>query len=328
MLIVGGTVFVGRALTDAALARGHAVTQLNRGQSSAIVPAGVEHLRADRDGSLEALNGRSWDAVIDTCAYFPRQVRGLLTALDGMEHYTLISSAAVYADHSQPGLHEASALATRAGDEVTAVEAGTYGPLKVACEQAAHDLAAGKSLLVRPGIIVGPHDPTGRFGYWVDRFARAGEFLAPGDGSASVQVIDVRDLADWIVRMAEQHASGAFNAVGPVRPLTFQQFVTTGLQALQSRTRPVWVPEDSLTGEQTKGQFKLPLWHPRAEGKHAGMFTIDGRKAFGAGLRLRSLGETIADVARGENQGTAKSGVGPTPEEEAAVLARRRPAGR
>ena len=193
ILVVGGTIFVGRALTEVALARGHAVTLLNRGKSGAAVPAGVEQLTADRNGDLSVLQGREWDAVIDTCAYFPRQVRSLRTALGGAPHYTLISTVSVYADHARPGLNEESPLATPILDDtITTVDAGSYGPLKSGCEA----VAGTGNLIIRPGIIAGPHDPTGRFAYWIRRLADEGEFLAPGDGSAALQVIDARDLAE------------------------------------------------------------------------------------------------------------------------------------
>jgi len=216
LLIVGGTLFVGRALTDAALARGHAVTLFNRGKTPAEIPDGVEHLIGDRDGDLGVLRDRSWDAVIDTCAYFPRQVRTLLATLGSGGHYTLISTISVYADLSQGGLDEESPLATPLGDEVTTVDAQTYGPLKSACEAETRLVAADRTLVIRPGIIVGPHDPTGRFAHWVRRFGLEEPFLAPGNGSAPLQVIDARDLADWTVRMIEEQVTGEFNALGPM----------------------------------------------------------------------------------------------------------------
>ncbi|MFI5357320.1 MAG: NAD-dependent epimerase/dehydratase family protein [Opitutales bacterium] len=325
ILIVGGTVFVGRALTDAAMARGHAVTLLNRGKSAASLPVGVEHLAADRDADLRVLRDRSYDAVIDTCAYFPRQVRVLLGALAEAPHYTLISSVSAYADPAQPGLHEASPLAAPDFVSEAPFTAANYGALKSACEQVVRELAGPRSLVVRPGIIVGPHDPTGRFGYWMRRLAGAGDFVAPGDGLAPLQVIDVRDLAGWIMVLVEQQVADVFNAVGPVQPLTFRELVTTGLQALRSKAHPVWVPDDVLLAEQAEDRLKLPLWVPRSAAKSRGFFAVDGRKAWAADLMLRPLAATIADCSRYEASQAKPVVVGPAPAEEHALLRRFRP---
>lgn len=313
--------FVGRALTEAALARGHEVTLLNRGQSAASVPPAVRHLAADRDGHLKVLKGGRWDAVVDTCAYFPRQVRRLLAALDGAPHYTLISSVSAYADPAQPGLTETSPLANPMDDTVTVVDRKTYGPLKAGCEREATAAAPERSLIIRPGIIVGPHDPTGRFGYWVRRFAAPGDFVAPGDGNVPLQVIDVRDLAIWIMSLVERRATGAYNAVGPREPLTFGEFVRTGLSALGSPARPVWVPEAELTDARTGERIAFQLWI--SGGPMGGIFAIDGRKAFAAGLTLRPLTASIVDVSRYEAALAKPVPVGPTAEVELALLERR-----
>jgi 2'-hydroxyisoflavone reductase len=300
ILIVGGTIFVGRALTEAALDRGHQVTLLNRGKHTTGKPNGVELIRADRDQDLSALQQGTWDAVIDTCAYFPRQVRTLLAALPGKPHYTLISSVSAYADFSRKGLSESAALSLPSGEEVQKFDRETYGPLKSACEQVAGEQAGARSLLIRPGIIVGPYDSTGRFAYWVRRLAAGAPFIAPGDGSSALQVIDARDLGDWIVRLIEQKTTGAYNAVGPETPLSFKQFIETGMSALGSAARPVWVDEAKLAEHKIEGGSMLPLWIPTTASKHAGMFWVDGRKAYKSGLNLRSLEETIRDVSRYE----------------------------
>ena len=321
LLIIGGTIFVGRALTEAALARGHQVTQLNRGKHATVTPAGVKHIRADRDEDLGALKNSAWDAVIDTCAYFPRQVKSLLTALSGEPHYTLISSVSAYANLSQPWVDESAVLAVPAGEEVTTVSRETYGPLKSACEQVAVETAGTRSLIVRPGIIVGPYDPTGRFAHWVRRLSANDDFLAPGDGSAPLQVIDVRDLAEWIVRLVEQRITGAFNAVGPQEPCYFGDFIRTGLTALRSGARPIWVSETRLAEHKIEGGSMLPLWLPSTAQKFAGLFCVDGRKAWAAGLKLRPLEQIIRDVSRYEADLSEPVQAGLSPTDERTLLA-------
>tara|TARA_Y100000385_G_scaffold281401_1_gene334137 strand:+ start:2507 stop:3478 length:972 start_codon:yes stop_codon:yes gene_type:complete len=319
LLLIGGSVFLGRALADAAMARGHEVSILNRGKSSATVPEGVEHLKADRDESLAILRGRAWDAVIDTCAYFPRQVRELLEALEDSIHYTFISSVSAHADLSQSGLDEESSLFEPMGDEVTEVTKDTYGPLKSACEQVV-DQSGMAALIIRPGVIAGPNDPTGRFGYWVRRMAATGRFVAPGDGGAPLQIIDVRDLAEWIVRLVEGQATGFFNAVGPCRPITFRDFIKTGVKELGDRAQPCWILDETLASHGIEGWENLPLWLPPARGKAPRLFEINGQKAWEAGLVNRPLADTIRDVSEYESSLHEPVSIGMTREEEAKVL--------
>ncbi|MFZ9682147.1 MAG: NAD-dependent epimerase/dehydratase family protein [Cephaloticoccus sp.] len=276
ILIVGGTVFVGRALTDVALARGHAVTLLNRGKSAATLLPGGEHLTADRNGDLSVLADREWDAVIDTCAYYPRQVRALRAALAGNPHYTLVSTVSTYAGFATHGQDEtAPRAAPLMDDAVNQVDRSTYGPLKVGCEQE----AGAESLVVRPGIIVGPHDPTGRFAHWVRRFDAAADFIAPGDGTDALQVIDARDLAAWMIRLVEARITDGFNAVGPGEPLTFREFVEAGVAALGGKAGPRWVAESTLEQMGIEGRSMLPLWVPATSREFAGLFTVSGAKA-------------------------------------------------
>jgi len=319
LLLIGGSVFLGRALADAAIARGYEVSMLNRGKSSATVPQGIEHLRADRDESLDILKGRAWDAVIDTCAYFPKQVRDLLEALTDGTHYTFISSVSAYADLSQSGLTEAAALSDPMGDEVTEVTKDTYGPLKSACEQVV-DQSGVDALIIRPGVIAGPYDPTGRFGYWVRRMAASGRFVAPGDGDAPLQIIDVRDLAAWIVKLLEDRTKGVFNAVGPERPITFRDFIDTGVRELGNRAQPCWIADETLANHGIEGWGKLPLWLPPARGNAPRLFEINGQKAWDAGLVNRPLADTIKDVSDYETSLQESVSIGLTREEEAKVL--------
>ena len=197
LLILGGTVFLGRHLVEAAQARGHQLTLFNRGQHNPELFAGVEKLRGDRSGDLSALRGRRWDAVIDTCGYIPRIVRASAELLaDAVDHYTFVSSLSVYADTSRPGIDESAPVGQLADETVEDITGETYGPLKALCEQAAGRALPGRVLTVRPGLIVGPHDPTDRFTYWPVRVARGGALLAPGRPERRVAFVDVRDLAE------------------------------------------------------------------------------------------------------------------------------------
>jgi 2'-hydroxyisoflavone reductase len=216
ILMIGGTRFLGRALVDAALAAGHDVTVFHRGRSPLPPYAReVEHVIGDRDGGLGVLDGRQWDAAFDTCGYFPRIVGASARALaDRVAHYTFVSSVSVYSDSATPGADESSATGTIADETVEEITGETYGPLKALCERAAEAAMPGRVLHVRAGLIVGPHDPTDRFTYWI-RAARSGRrFLAPEPRSGPLQVIDARDIADFAVRMAEQRRAGIYDTIG------------------------------------------------------------------------------------------------------------------
>lgn len=329
ILIVGGTVFVGRALTTAALSGGHTVTLLNRGRTQATPAPGVEQLTCDRNADLDLLRTREWDAVIDTCAYYPRQVRTLLSVLSGQPHYTLISTISAYADHSRPGLQEHFALAEPLFNREDPIAAGNYGRLKSACEMVTVETIGSRALIVRPGIIVGPHDPTGRFAYWLRRLAGSAPFIAPADGNDPLQVIDVRDLAEWVMALVSQRTVGAYNAVGPCQPLCFRDFLSTGLQVFGSRAQPVWIEQHLLENEKVTGRLTLPLWMPRTEARAGGVFSVDGSKAWAKGLGLRPLADSIADSHCYESTVQKPVVIGVSPDDEQALLQRlgRQPAG-
>jgi 2'-hydroxyisoflavone reductase len=194
ILVVGGGVFVGRSMVEAALARGHRVCVFNRGRSPDPIP-GVEHIVGDRNGDLSALASRTWDVVIDACGYFPRQVESLLRELRGrVGLYVFVSSVSAYAEHSRPGIREDDPLASDVDASGPDVTAANYGPMKAMCERVALELSERPPLLIRPGIIAGPRDPTGRLPYWVGRIARGGEVLVPGTPGNPLQLIDSRDL--------------------------------------------------------------------------------------------------------------------------------------
>ncbi len=297
LLILGGTVFLGRHLVEAALARGHEVTLFNRGQHNPDLFPNVEKLRGNRDGDWEALQGREWDAVIDTSGYVPRVVRASAALLaDAVKHYTFISSLSVYADFSVVGIDESAPVGKLQDETVEEVTGETYGPLKALCEQAAEQAMPGRVLNIRPGLIVGPYDPTDRFTYWVHRVARGGEVLAPGRPEYLVQFIDARDLAEWNVRMVEAEQTGVYNATGLDYPLTMGQLLEECKTVSGSDAQFTWVDEQFLLDAKVQPWMELPLWIPESDPNSAGFSAFDCGKAIADGLTFRPLAETIRDT--------------------------------
>jgi 2'-hydroxyisoflavone reductase len=320
LLIIGGTRFLGRALIDAALAAGHKVTLFNRGQSNPDLYPELERLRGDRDGGLDALKGRRWDAVIDTCGYVPRVVRAsaelLATAVD---HYTFISTISVYADFTTIGIDEHSPLATMEDETVEEINGETYGPLKVLCEQAVDEAMGMRALHVRSGLIVGPYDPTDRFTYWPARVARGGEILAPGDPEQLVQLIDVRDIAEWIIRATEKRLTGPYNVTGPAQRLTMQQLLDVCHQVSRTDARFTWVSEKFLLQNDLAPYSEIPLWVPA---EMVGMEMVNCGKVMAAGLAIRPLSDTVRDTLswQATRPPDYEWRAGLTPQREAALL--------
>ncbi len=294
LLILGGTVFLGRHLVDAALDAGHQVTLFNRGRHGAELFPQVEKLRGDRDGGLDALAGRRWDAVIDTCGYVPRLVRASAELLAGsVAHYTFISSISVYRDLDQAPVDEHSPVGILADPTVEEITGETYGPLKALCEQAAEAAMPGRVLHVRPGLIVGPHDPTDRFTYWPWRVAQGGNVLAPGRPERRVELIDGRDLSHWILRAVEARRTGVYNATGPAHELTMGDLLAACRQAIGSDAHFTWVDEAFLLANGVAPWSELPLWLPESDN---GVMAVDCQRAIAAGLELRPLAETVQDT--------------------------------
>jgi len=321
LLILGGTVFLGRHLVEAALAGGHEVTLFNRGNHKE-ASSNVETIIGDRDGDLSALQGRQWDAVIDTCGYVPRIVSKSARALaESVGHYTFISSISAYRDFSLLDFDETAPVGTLEDESVEEVGGETYGPLKALCEKAAEEAMPGRTLVIRPGLIVGPHDPTDRFTYWPQRVAQGGEMLAPGNPDQLVQFIDVRDLAEWTIRMVEARVTGVYHATGPDRKLTFGEFLQGARDALGSDAELRWVDESFLKEKGVGFWVELPLWIPESEGM-AGFMAADCTKAIRAGLTFRPLAETVRDTQAWQLTRPAdrpwKAGI--TREREVAVL--------
>ncbi len=306
LLLLGGTKFLGRAVAEAALARRHELTLFNRGETNPDLFPEAERLRGDRDGDLAVLEGGRWDAVLDTSGYVPRVVRASAELLCNVESYAFVSSVSAYADFSR-GPREGDALA-ELGDGLVnelAADYSNYGPLKALCEREVQAVFGERALIVRPGLIVGPHDPTGRFTYWARRLERGGGVLAPGPPERQVQFIDVRDLAEWLVDCLERRVPGVFNATNEGVPSA----------ELLAGADVTWVSDEFLTARGVGPWIELPLWVPGPA--WAGMHHADVSRAVAAGLRFRPLAETL----RGAATAPAIDGVGLTPEREAELLA-------
>ncbi len=302
ILILGGTVFVGRHLAEAALARGHEVTLFNRGRHNADLFPQAEKLRGDRDeDGLDALAGRSWDAVLDTCGYVPRVVRQSAALLSGaVSRYVFISSISVYADTRAPGVDEDSPVGTLEDETTEEIAGDTYGPLKVLCEREVQAAFPDGALIIRPGFIVGPHDPTDRFTYWPHRVAQGEDVLAPGRPDQPLQVIDGRDLAEWTIRLVEQGAAGVYNATGPDYPLTLGEVLQTCKAVSGSDARFIWAGDDFLKENGADTSTLLPFYLPQSSDS-AGIMGASIAKAVAAGLTFRPLADTVNDILTWDN---------------------------
>ena len=307
LLVLGGTVFLGRHVVESALARGHEVTIFTRGRHNPDLFPDIERLRGDRDtGDLAALAAREWDAVVDTSAYVPRVARESARALaDSVGRYTFVSSISVYRDFSRPGYDETAPVGTVDDPSVEEVTGETYGPLKALCETAVEEALPGRAACVRAGLIVGPHDPTNRFTYWVTRIAEGGIVLAPEPRRQPTQLVDVRDLADWMIRLGEERTPGVFNATGPEEPTTLEDVLEGIRDALGSDARFEWVSEEFARDAGLEPYQGLPLWVGEAEPEWAAFQTADIRRALAAGLRFRPLGETARDTLAWAHDGDA-----------------------
>jgi 2'-hydroxyisoflavone reductase len=295
LLILGGTVYLGRHVVDAARARGHEVTLFNRGRSNADLFPDLETVRGDRATDLGRLAGRRWDAVVDTSGYLPSVVRTAIQTLgSSVGHYTFVSSISAYADNTHPRLKEDDAVATLPPGEPEELTGERYGALKAACEAVVHQHLWETALIARAGLIFGPHDTTDRSQYWPLRIARGGEVLAPGTPDRPLQLIDVRDLAGWIVRAAEARTTGTFNATGPEEPIPTGVFMEACREAAgKTDAGLTWVEEEFLLAHEVAPYNALPLWVPE---KFRVFEDVDVRRAVRAGLRFRPLIETLRDT--------------------------------
>ncbi len=333
ILILGGTGFTGPFQVRYALARGHKVTVFNRGKSHpGELPEGVEQLIGDRNGQLDALRDRKWDVVIDNPTSVPVWVRDAAQILKGnVGRYVFISTISVYADNSKPN-DESGALAKYEGadamketrDSLIASEFRLYGPLKALSEEEAEKWFPKKTLIIRPGLIVGPGDQTDRFTYWPVRVDRGGEVLAPGDPKDPVQFIDARDLAEWTIRMLENGETGIYNATGPATELGVGDMLGGMKTALNSDAKFTWVNAEFLEEQKVSPWSDMPVWVP-PRGEEGGLSRTSVKRALEKGLTFRPLPETARDtLAWFKSQpaeGQAKLKAGLTAEREAEVLA-------
>ena len=320
VLILGGTIFIGRHIVEALLKAGHTVSILTRGHSPDPLPDVVKRLHGDRDdgaAGLAALTGRTWDACIDVSGYKPRQVTVSAKILQGsLGRYVFISAVSVYGDPQQRPVDEHTPLLPPAAGDVTEVDGDTYGPLKVACEQRVQQLYGARSTVLRPQIVVGPHDPSGRYAYWVNRAVQGSEILAPGDGSDHVQVIDVHDLARFVVTVVQDDVSGSFNLAGP--RITWAEFMRVlGAQNV------VWVPTELLSRLTFQ---ELPLYRPE-HGPRSGLMDVSSARAQTAGLRLTRPEQTAHDTRSWSLSAGAELNLEQalSPEQEAGLIRAARP---
>ena len=298
VLILGGTKFLGRAVVDEALARGHEVTLFNRGATNPELYPDVEKLRGDRDGDLTALEGRDWDVVVDPSGYIPRVVRASAELLSGhVGHYVFVSSISVYGDFSEVAREDETPLIRLDDTSDESLEGDRYGGFKALCEQVVADVFPGRSARVRAGLIVGPNDPTGRFTYWPSRIARGGEVLAPGRKGRQVQFIDARDLGAWMLHLGEQRISGAFNATGPEPPVTMGELLETCRAVSGSNARITWIDERFLREHEVGEWMELPLWLAETGDPAWRRFQeVDVSRALADGLRFRPVADIVRDT--------------------------------
>src|SRR6266446_3963566 len=333
ILILGGTGFTGPYQVRYALSRGHKVTTFNRGKTHpGELPNEVEQLVGDRNGKLDALKDRQWDVAIDNPTTLPAWVRDAAQILKGnVDRYVFISTISVYADTSK-GVDENAPLAQYDGPDsfketLQAMKASgykTYGPLKALSEKEAEKCFPGKTLVIRPGLIVGPGDETDRFTYWPVRIDRGGEAVAPGERDDPVQYIDARDIAEWTIRMVEQGTTGTFNATGPKSRLTIGEMFEGIKKATKTESRFTWADADFLAAQKVRAWSDMPVWVP-PRGGSAGFSEISIKKALDKGLTFRAIPDTTRATLdwfrkqAPERQAKLKAGL--TPAREAEVLA-------
>jgi nucleoside-diphosphate-sugar epimerase len=323
ILIIGGTRFLGRHLVETALARGHEVTLFNRGKSNPDLFPQLETIIGDRETDTNKLQGRRWDTAIDVAGYLPRIVHLSAQALEtSVSRSVFISTISVYPNFKKIGINESDPVGKLEDETVEEITGETYGPLKALCENVVQEIYGERALIIRPGLIVGPHDPTDRFTYWPVRVARGGDVLAPEEPEALTQIIDVRDLSEFTLKLIEEDASGVYNATGPDYELTMGKILNVSKQVSGSNANFKWASVEFLNQNNVAPWSDMPAWAPEDE-EGAGFARLDISKAIRAGLRFRPLEETIRDTLEWAGTRPADHAwkAGLTPEREAEVLA-------
>ena len=327
--MLGGTKFLGVHIVERALAHGHTVTLFNRGKTNTDLFPQLEHLKGDRDAQLDSLKGGHWDAVIDDSGYVPRHVKLSAELLaPNVKQYVFISTISVYASFAQPN-SEDSPLGKIADETSEKVDGGAYGPLKALCEKAAETAMPGRVTVVRPGLIVGPWDPTDRFTYWPARAARGGDMACPGTPKDRIQFIDSRDLAAFVIGLVEKNTVGIFNATSPPGKFTIGELVQASVTAANAQAKPtppphpIWVSADFLAQEKVAPWSDMPVWIP-GKGDFAAFADANVSKALASGMTIRPVQPTVNDtlawhLKRPEAERT-KLQAGLTPEREQELL--------
>jgi 2'-hydroxyisoflavone reductase len=300
LLVLGGTRFLGRAIVDEAISRGYDVTTFSRGPSGHPRP-GAESLRGDRTnaGDLRQLDQRDWDGVIDTSVLAPAHVLASAQFLAGrVPHYTYISSISVYAEYPGEGVTEESPVLGCPADATGTVETLGYGELKAGAERAVAAAMQGRCLIVRPGLIVGPHENVGRLPWWLGRLARGGTIIAPGEPGRPVRMTDARDLASWAVDNTRRRLPATINVPGP-DGVTFGELLATCARFAAADGHSVatlrWVPDSVLLDAGVEPWTELPMWAPDIPDL-AGIWQVSGDRALRTGMRYRPLTDTVHDT--------------------------------
>lgn len=329
ILILGGTRFIGVHMTELALKRGHKIAFFNRGRTKTDLFPEIERIKGDRNGELDALKGRRFDAVIDNSGYVPRHVKLSAELLaPNVQQYVFVSSISVYPNFAEPRT-ESSPVGKLADETVEKVDGETYGPLKALCEQAAERAMPGRTTVIRPGLIVGPDDNTDRFTYWPARAARGGAFIAPGTPNDGIQVIDARDLAAFTLDAIERKSLGVYNLVSPPGMFTMGQLIDASVSEAKRQAKPAanptatWIDADFLESQQVAPWAEMPVWIP-ARGDEAAFAGTSAERALQAGLKVTPLAKTVADTLAwhlkrpAAEQQTLKAGI--AADKEAKVL--------
>lgn len=326
ILVLGGTGFIGPHMVREALRRGHAVTLFNRGKSNNELFPDLELLVGDRDNGLDALKGGKWDAVIDNSGYVPRHVRDSARLLSpAVSHYLFISSISAYASFAEPNKEE-SPLARMPDESLEEVTGETYGPMKALCERRARTEIGGDRLTVlRPTYICGPGDHTDRFSYWPVRTMQGGEMLWPGTPGDKIQIIDVRDLAEFVIDCLERHITGTYNTVTPAGSYSMGMLLEDSMAVTAAEVTPTWVSAAFIDRQKLGEDRSIPIWAPPA-GEYKSVAFVDGERAAAKGLRNRPVRETARDLIDwwktlpAERTGNIRAGLGAERETEILAL--------